>query len=576
MPSVRKSSIGAARRQTQKAHIPYRGDNPEVGKKTGVAVRHVERKSDGFEPFDELMEQADERTPPVLKVAKKKKHSLPTPQEDDDEYGEMSMDIESPAKYFSNSRQPITPTVNRNGSSRSVARTSDIDFDHIPSPRRQSSSHHRSTPGPSRLSNSFRAGDDDDDSDGDGNEPAYDYGGDFDAQPSGEHHSPEATSFMEMDQDDDEEQSHHTPEPMLTSSPDKSRKGKGRAALSDVPEERESDVEDDIAQGLEDVGEQMYSDEEAPMEEDLEPEPAPKRAKTIKIAEDSLKPPRERKARVKKENLPRREGVRKSAREHIKPLEYWRGERKVYGRPDGANFILVPHVKEIIRVPKEEPEPLQKRKRSGRARSKTVEEVRYEVIPVENPEDGWDDKTDPFCTVLQYGTAEEVERCVASLGRDLAPTRSTGSGDWRFKKALGDADFIASGILELPPKGKKPSKQTKDNTYIFYIIQGAVNVKIHNTSLILATGASFIVPRGNSYFIENISERDTRLFFTQARKVVEDYPTPLAPPRRSSVGASTQTQPQPLARSTSVAGVVTDTREMSKAPAPKRATSRAY
>jgi hypothetical protein len=94
MPSsARKSSVGAARRGLQKAHIPYRGDNPEVGKKTGIAVGHVERMSDGFEPFDQVIQQADNRTPPR---PKRRKKSVPAVVDNgnDNEDGEMSMDIE--------------------------------------------------------------------------------------------------------------------------------------------------------------------------------------------------------------------------------------------------------------------------------------------------------------------------------------------------------------------------------------------------------------------------------------------------------------------------------------------------
>jgi centromere protein C len=32
---------------------------------------------------------------------------------------------------------------------------------------------------------------------------------------------------------------------------------------------------------------------------------------------------------------------------------------------------------------------------------------------------------------------------------------------------------------------------------IFYVIEGAVNLRVHETSLILATGGMFMVPRGN-------------------------------------------------------------------------------
>ena len=101
MPSsARKSSVGTARRAIQKAHIPYRGDNPEVGKKTGIAVQHVQRKSDGFEPFEEVMQQADGRTPPRRRKKKPVVYQEDDGEDDqysdeDDEYGEMSMQLDS-------------------------------------------------------------------------------------------------------------------------------------------------------------------------------------------------------------------------------------------------------------------------------------------------------------------------------------------------------------------------------------------------------------------------------------------------------------------------------------------------
>ncbi|KAJ6574671.1 hypothetical protein B0H19DRAFT_1125198 [Mycena capillaripes] len=47
----------------------------------------------------------------------------------------------------------------------------------------------------------------------------------------------------------------------------------------------------------------------------------------------------------------------------------------------------------------------------------------------------------------------------------------------------------------------------------------------------------FMVPRGNSYFIENIADRDAKLFFTQARKMREDEDEDSSP-RRVSVATS--------------------------------------
>jgi hypothetical protein len=109
MPTTpRKSSLGPARRGP-KPHVPYR-DGGEVGKKTGIAVQHVQRKSDGFEPFEDVIGQADKRSPLKVRGGKKgKKHSLAVIEdenedenenenenedENEDENGEMSMELE--------------------------------------------------------------------------------------------------------------------------------------------------------------------------------------------------------------------------------------------------------------------------------------------------------------------------------------------------------------------------------------------------------------------------------------------------------------------------------------------------
>lgn len=89
----RKSSIGS-RRGPPKKHIPFRADDLGLGKKTGIAVQYVGRDSDEFEPFDELMKQADDRTPPRVKSRKKKITAPPLPEYDEyDENGEMSMEL---------------------------------------------------------------------------------------------------------------------------------------------------------------------------------------------------------------------------------------------------------------------------------------------------------------------------------------------------------------------------------------------------------------------------------------------------------------------------------------------------
>jgi centromere protein C len=48
----------------------------------------------------------------------------------------------------------------------------------------------------------------------------------------------------------------------------------------------------------------------------------------------------------------------------------------------------------------------------------------------------------------------------------MVHTKPAENNDFEFQKVFGDGDFIAAGQLLIPPGGKKPSKNTKDNTYV--------------------------------------------------------------------------------------------------------------
>ncbi|TFK63356.1 hypothetical protein BDN72DRAFT_826706 [Pluteus cervinus] len=572
-PSARKSSLGiSARQKALQPHRPYRGDNPEVGKKTGIAVRHVERKSDGFEPFDQLLKQADTRTPPKMKGAvKKRKFSVPqrNDPDEDDEDGEMSMEIDSPLPYLAHARAAVSPRVPRQSttSMRAISRNSHVDFDEVPSPRpsktprksvaasHASSSTPRSNfantrnagPGPSNLSRTLREADSESD-----NEPAGDfdggggYGNDYDMgddyeQEEDQQETPRRRSFAAMDVDhgddqdeEEEEEEEEAPPPVSVKSAKSSKttstaqpKSKQQKNLETIPEPEYE--QSDSGNEEEDVQRQVEQSEEEEEEEDREPTPKPK-PKKVKVIEKKNPTKLSVGSRSKKENRSVREGVRRSARESYKPLDWWRGEKLVYGKPEpGTNSapILVPHIREILRIPKEVAKPLGKRKRGGatRARSKsrtvderTLEEATAAAKAAMNPEEGWDDNTDTQGIVLDFESKEKVQRRIAFTASMIDP-RPIANQEWSFQKIFGDGEFIAAGQLLIPPHVRKPSKGAKDNTYIFYVIEGAINLKVNDTSLVLCAGGMFMVPRGNSYFIENICDRDVKIFFTQARKV---------------------------------------------------------
>ena len=109
-----------------------------------------------------------------------------------------------------------------------------------------------------------------------------------------------------------------------------------------------------------------------------------------------------------------------------KPLEYWRLERVTFGRRE-SGVSMVPVIKDIIRVPKEDSKPLgassKKRQTSAkpRSRSKTAQVEDDQEMIVFNPEEGWDDQTDPYGVVLEYQGDQEVSRSKSLLPRTLSP-----------------------------------------------------------------------------------------------------------------------------------------------------------
>ena len=420
MPTTpRKNSLGGtSRRGPLKAHIPYRGDNPEVGKKTGIAVQHVARQSDGFEPFDQVLQQADGRTPPRPNAKSNRSSYRPVARTSDIDFDK----IPPPPRPNTSSRKRTNSVASGSldpgsrSSFRPVARTSDIDFDKIPSPRPNTSprkstnsvasgSLHAGDRSPSKISprkTSFR---------GIEEEEEEDFGGQEEEEPL-----QDLTPVFEQDEDDDfggqeEEEILQDLTPRFEQEEDDDNSGqektkKKRKPLQEISPRLEQEEDDDNG------GQEEKRKRKRKPPQDLAPR--------LEQEEDDDKG--EQKEKKKKKRKPLQElsprlGVRRSQREHYRPLEYWRGEKLVYGRTSHSGPILVPQIKEIVRIPKEVSLPLgTKRKRgSTRARSRskvseTVEGVIPPALPVVDPEEGWDDDTEAKCTVIHFTSKEEVER----------------------------------------------------------------------------------------------------------------------------------------------------------------------
>ncbi|KAH6902391.1 Mif2/CENP-C like-domain-containing protein [Coprinopsis sp. MPI-PUGE-AT-0042] len=132
---------------------------------------------------------------------------------------------------------------------------------------------------------------------------------------------------------------------------------------------------------------------------------------------------------------------------------------------------------------------------------------------------GLQESTESDAMVLDFVNGQPVKRRVAWTSTMGNPTPATPNSDWMFEKIFAEGHFLAAGQLVIPARRTKSEKSTRDNAYVFYVIEGTVCVKIHETPMVIATGGMFMVPRGNTYSVENISHNEARLFFTQGRKV---------------------------------------------------------
>lgn len=265
-------------------------------------------------------------------------------------------------------------------------------------------------------------------------------------------------------------------------------------------------------------------------------------------------------------------GVRRSTRQRFAPLEYWRGERIRYGRPslpsgttvddfrrsqrpgedefeDDPSMMLmrkrvpVLDIKEVIRVPRApgegtfagttRPRTTSSRRKAER-KGEDVHIGFFSHTPTPDPdedgwlaldptadtlhvENGWDAKTVETGIVLDDEDGTEVETSIVRTKASLRPIAAANQ-EFRFEKLFNCGGLMATGILELPPGTRKPTKPSKDNSFVFCVLQGALRATVHRKEFVVGPEGIFQVPAGNTYSLENICQRDVKLFFAQCRK----------------------------------------------------------
>ncbi|KAI0313835.1 hypothetical protein OF83DRAFT_1038640, partial [Amylostereum chailletii] len=181
--------------------------------------------------------------------------------------------------------------------------------------------------------------------------------------------------------------------------------------------------------------------------------------------------------------------LRRGARMRFKPLAWWRNEKVVYGRCNtGTSFV--PIIKEIMHVQEGPHLPL------GKVGNCKRSKAHEDPLGAYKPEERWDERTPLRGVVFDWYTGKEVQRRLTfPSSRTRVQPRASANNEYHFQELFGDDGYIAVGQLIISPNGKKPTKTTKDNTYVFFVAEGAVSFKVHESSYTLCTGASILVPR---------------------------------------------------------------------------------
>ena len=224
------------------------------------------------------------------------------------------------------------------------------------------------------------------------------------------------------------------------------------------------------------------------------------------------------------------DGIRRSTRVKIAPLEYWRNEKVVYKKKSDKPVL------EIDRIitydhndddDEEEEEGLKRRKKRNKS---TVRTRPYNYIPTGKPRgrprkskasiiDDANPNSDllqeiksgnvPNAEWLKFGileakvnvTKEHMSDEIIAFAPNLAQSEQTKESDEEsfsleimFDKHKNQ---FASGMLKLPTKGNKKLSDSYNAFINFYVIQGVIEVTLTGKSFIITEGSTFQVTAFN-------------------------------------------------------------------------------
>ncbi|TIA69129.1 hypothetical protein E3P91_03755 [Wallemia ichthyophaga] len=197
------------------------------------------------------------------------------------------------------------------------------------------------------------------------------------------------------------------------------------------------------------------------------------------------------------------DALRRSSRPRHRPLAEWALERTDFA----GNIIAPPPVVQSTQQTQTSLKERKKRAAQSAARNNKQKEIELH-------------KTLEKYTTTSYPVKNKSGK---TIKRDIAYREKHLKIDdlkkeYEFKKIFQEPEHMASGVMVIDKGKEKPYKESNDNCYVFYIIDGAARVGLNQShEFNISLGGSFYIPRMNQYKIRNIGNSHLKLFFTQIR-----------------------------------------------------------
>lgn len=258
-------------------------------------------------------------------------------------------------------------------------------------------------------------------------------------------------------------------------------------------------------------------------------------------------------------------GIRKSSRIKIPPLEYWRNERVVFKRQNSKPFLNIDKIvtyepnnddddsnknnnnnlKRLKKNPSEEENrlndniPAQQQTLNTRLSSsnRNYKNINRDIISgkvkksYSGPNSELLKKIDSgevnTATWIKDGILrgtinssvdKQSDEIIAYAPNIAQAERTRKTSKERYTLSVmfdKHKDMFASGMLKLPIAGKRDTTDSQNAFITFYVVQGVVEVTVSSNKFTTLAGCSFQIPSFNRYSFANIGKEEVKLFFVQ-------------------------------------------------------------